>query len=192
MSKRKSLTKKNSLISSKDTPVKRGEVDALKEELEAERKKAIDYQTRLIYLQADIENYRKRVQKDFDELTKYGSQRLIMKLLPIIDELEYAIEAGKNIKRSERLLEGIKIVLKKIYNVLNTEGVSPIDTIGKRFDPNRHEAVEKVAIQELEEGTIVEEIRKGYLFKERIIRASLVKVTIKPNKEAFNYEGDEK
>ena len=96
-------------------PELRGTYDALKDELEAEREKVKDYQNQLIYLQADIENYRKRVNKDFAELTKYGSQQLIMKFLPIIDDLEYAIEAGKNSKRDRGLLEGVEMVLKKVY-----------------------------------------------------------------------------
>jgi len=159
-----------------------GNMDCLKKELEAEREKAKDYRTRLMYLQADMENYRKRVNKDFEEITKYGSQRLIIKLLPIVDDLEYAIEAGKKNKRNNGLLEGIEMVLKKVYEALKTEDVSTIDAIGKPFDPSSHEAAEKVITEDFKEGTIAKEIRKGYVFKGRVIRPSLVKVTIKPKK----------
>lgn len=182
--KNKSPTKKKRSRSEKEPTLKMVDVDYLKKELEAEREKAKDYRTRLMYFQADMENYRKRVNKDFDEITRYGSQRLILKLLPIVDDLEYAIEAGKKNKLNNALLEGIEMVLKKFYEALKNEGVSKIDAIGKPFDSSSHEATEKVITEEFKEGTVVEEIRKGYVFKERVIRPSLVKVTIKPKKDS--------
>ncbi len=179
----KSPIKKKLSINEKEATLKMVEVDCLKKELEAEREKAKEYRTRLVYFQADMENYRKRVNKDFEEITKYGSQRLILKLLPIVDELEYAIEAGKKNKRNNGLIEGVEIVLIKFYEVLENEGISKIDAIGKPFEPSKHEATENIITEEFKEGTIIEETRKGYVFKERVIRPSLVKVTIKPKKE---------
>jgi molecular chaperone GrpE len=189
LTKDKAHTKNKHPHNGKEPTFKKGDVDYLKKQLEAEQEKTKDYQTRLMYLQADMENYRKRMNKDFDEITRYGSQRLILKLLPIVDDLEYAIEAGKNSKQNNGLLEGMEMVLKKFYDALKREGVSKIDAIGKPFDPSNHEAAEKVIIEALKEGTVVEEIRKGYVFKERVIRPSLVKVTIKPKKEKSNQEG---
>lgn len=189
--KNKSPTKKKHAINEKKPTLKMSNIDFLKKELEAEREKAKDYRTRLMYLQADMENYRKRVNKDFEEITKYGSQPLILKLLPIIDDLEYAIEAGKKNKRNNGLLEGIKMVLKNFSEALENEGISKIDAIGKPFDSSKHESAEKVITEEFKEGTVVEEIRKGYVFKERIIRPSLVKVTIKPKKKIL-IKSDEK
>ena len=174
------------------TAVKTKIVEDLKEKLEAEREKTKEYQTRLLYLQADIENYRKRVNKEFAELTQYGSQQLILKFLPIIDDLEAAIEAGKKTERKDGVLDGVEMILKKISEVLHAEGISQIKALGTSFDPNRHEAVEKVATADVKEGTVIEEIRKGYVFKERVIRPSLVKVTIKPNNDEINQQRDEK
>ena len=190
MPKNKSPTIKKHAINEKESTLI-VDMDCLKKELEAEREKAKEYLTRLVYFQADMENYRKRVKKDFEEITKYGNQRLILKLLPIVDYLEYAIEAGKKNKRNNGLLEGVEIVLKKFYEVLENEGVSKIDAIGKLFEPNKHEAAENIITEEVKEGTIVEETRKGYVFKERVIRPSLVKVTIKPEKKV-QIKGDEK
>ena len=191
MAKNKSPTKKKHAINEKKPTLKMVNMDCLKKELEAEREKAKDYRTRLLYFQADMENYRKRVNKDFEEITKYGSKRLILKLLPIVDDLEYAIEAGKKNKRNNGLLEGIEMVLKNFSEALENEGISKIDAIGKPFDPSSHESAEKVITEEFKEGTVVEEIRKGYVFKERIIRPSLVKVTIKPKKKIL-IKSDEK
>jgi len=176
--KNKSSLKKKSLTKNKVLALKIREVDSLRKELELEREKAKDYLNRLMYLQADFENYRKRVNKDLDETIRYGSQRLIVKLLPVVDELEYAIKVGKNSNGDKSFLEGIEMILNKIYEILGKEGLSKIDSIGKLFDPNRHEAAEKVVTEEYEEGIIVEEIMKGFMYKDRIIRHSLVKVAI--------------
>jgi len=167
-------------------------VDSLRKELELEREKVKDYVNRLMYLQADFENYRKRVNKDIDEITKYGSQRLIVKLLPVVDELEYAIEVGKNSNGNKGLLEGVEIVLKKFYEEMGREGLSKIYAIGEPFDPSKHEAVEKIATEEFKEGTVIGEIRKGFMFKARVIRPSLVKVAITPIKNNSNEKSDEK
>ena len=192
MPKDRSPPKKKIPARKKALALKVSEVDSLRKELESEREKAKEYMNRLMYLQADFENYRKRVNKDFDEITRYGSQRLIVKLLPVVDELEYAIEAGRNSNGNKGLLEGVEMVLKKMYEVLGKEGLSKIDAVGKPFDPSRHEAVEKVPTEEFKEGTVVEEIRKGFIFKDRVIRPSLVKVAITPTKNNSNEKGDEK
>ena len=168
------------------------EVDNLKKELMSEKEKAKDYLNRLMYLQADFDNYRKRVNKDHDEITRYGSQRLIVKLLPVVDELEYAVAVGRSQKEKKGFLDGIEMVLKKIYEILRSEGVSKIEAIGKSFDPSRHEAVEKVLKEKFKDGVVVDEIRKGYMFKERTIRPSLVKVAFTPNKKKLNEKSDEK
>ena len=178
MPKNKSSLKKKSPSTSKVLALKIREVDSLRKELELEREKAKDYLNRLMYLQADFENYRKRVNKDLDETIRYGSQRLIVKLLPVVDEVEYAIEVGKNSNGDKSFLEGIEMILNKIYEILGKEGLSKVDSIGKLFDPSRHEAAEKVVTEEYEEGIIVEEIRKGFMYKDKVIRHSLVKVAI--------------
>ena len=186
MHKNKSPTKKKHTISEKEPNLKKMDVEYLKKELEAEQEKSKEYRNRLMYFQADMENYRKRVSKDYNEILIYGSQQLIIKLLPIVDDLEYAIEAGKINKRNNGILEGVEMVLKNFYEALKNEGVSKIEVIGKTFDPSRHKAAENVITEEYKEGTIVEEIRKGYVFKERIIRPSVVKVTVKSKKENSN------
>ena len=94
------------------------------------------------------------------------------------------IRIKKKNKRNNGLIEGVEIVLIKFYEVLENEGVSKIDAIGKPFEPSKHEATENIITEEFKEGTIIEETRKGYVFKERVIRPSLVKVTIKPKKDS--------
>ncbi len=144
--------------------------------LEKEREKANDLLNRLKYLQADFENYRKRVEKQMNETAQYGNMRLITELLPVIDELECAVETGR--KSGDKLLvEGVEMTLKKLRGVLEREGVSMIKASGEHFDPNKHEAVLRVQV-EGKNGEVIEEIRKGYMLKGMVIRPSLVKVAV--------------
>jgi len=148
---------------------------------EDEKKRAVDYLNRLKYLQADFENYKKRVKKEIDEQIKYANRRLILELLTVIDELECAVEAGKK-GTSDVFLEGVEMTLSKLSNILNKEGLVRIDSVGQVFDPNKHEAVFRVPTKN-REGIILDEIRKGYILKDMVIRPSLVKVGINKNEK---------
>ncbi|NWG08922.1 MAG: nucleotide exchange factor GrpE [Nitrososphaerales archaeon] len=159
------------------------EIDELKKALKEEHNRAEEYLNRLKYLQADFENFQKRVNREIFDLVKYGNERLIVKLLSVIDDLERAIKSGKESDGKEALLNGIRIVLKELMDILKKEGLDQIDTIGKSFDPNLHEAIEYVETKDCPENTIVEEIRKGYLLNERLIRPSMVKVAIRKGED---------
>ena len=101
---------------------------------------------------------------------------MVLELLTVIDELECAVEAG-NQDTGKAFLEGVKMTLGKLQNILKKEGLSRIDTAGKTFDPTRHEAALRIQTRK-DDGVILEEIRKGYLFKDKVIRPSLVKVAV--------------
>jgi molecular chaperone GrpE len=103
-------------------------------------------------------------------------------LLEISDELELALKTARDMGNSEALVQGVEMTLKKLYKVMDREGVSPITCNLSAFDPSKHEAVEKVERDDLDNGIIVEEIRKGYMMKDKVIRPSIVKVAIKPSK----------
>ena len=152
------------------------EATALTNKLEKERARANDLLNRLKYLQADFDNYRKRVEKQMSETAQYGNMRLITEFLPVMDELECAIETGKK-SGDKVLVEGIEMTLKKLRNVLEREGVSLIKACEECFDPNKHEAVLRVQV-EGKNGVVLEEIRKGYMLKNMVIRPSLVKVAV--------------
>jgi molecular chaperone GrpE len=147
----------------------------LGENLEKEKSKSDDLFRRLQYLQADFENYRKRMEKEAGEAKRFGNERLLSDLLVVNDELELAVKkAGEN-EQNPVLLEGVEMVLKRLQNLLGKEGVERIDGVGSKFTPELHEAALRVSSDE-EEGTIVEEIRPGYLLKGRVLRPSIVKV----------------
>ena len=159
----------------------------LRTELEQARDKANDYLNRLTYLQAEFENYQKRVKREIIQTTQYGNLSLITQLLPIVDELEYALQASVGKATSQGLIDGIKLILSKLKNILFKEGLTPIDAIGKPFDPYLHEVIQRESNGEGQD-LVTEEIRKGYVFKGKVIRPSLVKVTCLPTQTGGNNE----
>lgn len=152
-------------------------------ELEAaylgEKQKADSFLNQLKYAQADIENLRKQMQRRVDEEVERWRSHLLLQLLPVVEELDLAIESASEADGSQ-LLQGVKIIRKKLGRILEREWVSPIEALGKPFDPNLHEAVMEVEAPEKEDGVVVEEVRKGYLLRGRVLRPSMVKVARNP------------
>jgi molecular chaperone GrpE len=134
----------------------------------------------LKYARADLENLQKQMHKRIDEGVTREIERLIMQLLPVIEELDLAVEAAEKMGNCG-LLEGLKMVKKNLWKVLDCEGLSPIEAVGRPFDPHMHEAVLEVETSDHPEGTVIEEVRKGYLFRGRVLRASMVKVARNPS-----------
>jgi molecular chaperone GrpE len=161
-------------------PVDAEAVEALKAELEAARKTSDEYLTKLKYLQADFENYKKRVSREIDDAITFGNQKLITELLTVLDELEYALSAGKKSDNKDALLRGVEITLKKLYGLLEKEGLAKIETIGKTFNPYTHDVVQRVSGGS-EDDLIVEEIRAGFTLKGKVLRPSLVKIAGHPS-----------
>lgn len=149
----------------------------LKKALEEEREKSNEYLNRLKYLQADFENYRKRMEKEIRETAQVSKERLVLNLLDAIDELELAIHSGRETENKQALLEGVEMTLKKMYTTLGQEGLAKIEAVGKPYDPKLHEVVIKVPTKNHEENVVIEEVRKGYLLRNRVIRPSIVKIT---------------
>lgn len=147
--------------------------------LKEEKERSEEYLTRLKYMQADFENMKKRQERQLEEIRKYSNERLILEVLGIADELEMAVQQSKQTQTVETLLTGVEMTLKKLKKVLELEQVSPIECIGEAFDPSKHEIVAKIESEE-EEGKIIEEIRKGYTMKGRVIRPSTVKIAANP------------
>lgn len=156
------------------------QTETLKEQLRQEQEKSSDYLNRLKYLQADYENYRKRVEKELQERIQMSNEKLVESLLPVVDELELALLAGRSAKDKEALLEGVEMVLKKLYEVLGREGLARIETTGKQFDPAQHEAVIRVPSATLAEGVIIDEVRKGFSLRGKVLRPSMVKIAVLP------------
>jgi len=149
-----------------------------KEELEKEKAKSNDYLRRLQYLQADFENYRKRVEKEMSDNRQFGNQRLLSDLIIVNDELELALGEAEESRENPTIVEGVGMVHKRLQALLSKEGVEKIRSLGSRFNPDFHEAALRVD-SDKEDGTIVEEIRQGYMLRGKVLRPSIVKVAAK-------------
>jgi molecular chaperone GrpE len=167
------------------------EVEALKRALNVEKKRSEDYLARLKYAQADIENLKKRYDRQVEDLKKYCTEPLIIELLDVVDELELAVKSGRSSNSTDAVTQGVEMTLRKLKKVLENEGVSPIECVGKPFDPSKHNAVAKTEKEGVDGCTIVEEVRKGYTMGEKVIRPSVVKVVVKPSKSQEEMSSDE-
>ena len=156
------------------------ELEKLKKMLEDERKKTGEYLSRLKYLQADFENLQKRARKEVEQAIEHGNESLIVKLLPVLDDLERALEAAREAKDKETILDGLELILKEVQTCLREAGLSSIESIGKSFDPSSHEAIGYLETADKPENTIIRELRKGYRLGDKVIRPSMVEVARPP------------
>jgi molecular chaperone GrpE len=158
--------------------------------LEAEKQRSEDYLTRLKYLQADFENLKKRFEREAEQIRCYCIERMVIQLLDVVDELELAVKNGEiSTPSTEGLLEGVEMTLKKLRKVLEQEGVSEIDNPeGKVFDPTLHNAITAVELDDVAESTVVEQIRKGYMLRGKVLRPTIVKVAVKPKNQSNQTE----
>src|SRR4030043_570010 len=137
-------------------------------QLDMEKKRSEEYLTRLKYLQADFENLKKRSDRQVDEAKKYCTERLVIQLLDVQDELEMALKTAKAANSLQPLIEGVQMTLKKLGKILEQEGVSPIECeAGKVFNPACHHAVAASERDDVEACVVTEEGRKGYIMKDK-------------------------
>ena len=150
----------------------------MENELAQEKKRNEELLTRLKYMQADLENYRKRMDKELKEAGESLARSLAAKLLIVQDELDLAARHVELGKESGELKEGIAMVRKNLESALESVGVERIDSVGRTFDPSVHEAVEKVQGGSPGEDLVVDELRPGYTFRGQLLRPSMVKVEL--------------
>jgi molecular chaperone GrpE len=152
-----------------------GQEDAqsLKKALEEERAKAEGYFASLQRAQADFINYKRRIEQEREDFARSSNAALILSLLPVLDDLQMAIAAAPQRREKHSWLEGIRMVERKLQTALELYGVKPIEAVGKPFDPNYHEAVRQ---DRGEDGMVVEEMRKGYMLNDKVLRPSMVVV----------------
>jgi len=158
------------------TPDTLNQISQLVDALDHEREKSEDLLRRLQYLQADFENYRKRVEKEMGDVKRLSNERLLSDLLTVKDELDLAFAKIRETKQNPVLLEGVGMIQKRVQNILSKEGVERIPGAGSKFNPEYHEAALRVVSDDEEEGTVLEEVRAGYMLKGRVLRPSIVKV----------------
>ncbi len=149
------------------------EIERLQQALEAEREKSRGYLANWQRTQADLENFRKRVQQERGESLDLANSNLVAKLLSAMDDLEMAFSRPSNEMRKAAWVEGARLGFGKLKSALESEGLKPIEAAGKEFDPKVHEAVMKMPG---EDGVVLEEVQKGYMLNGRLLRPSLVVV----------------
>jgi molecular chaperone GrpE len=178
--------KTSNMVKEQETKAIREDLARLEKTLEEERKRNEEYLTSLRYLQADFENYRKRVDREIRELEEFSTLGLVRKLIPVLDDLDLAVAtAGK--AGDKGILEGVKMVQKNLNSALESEGLHRIKAVGEPFNPSSHEAVDKVQGNESSD-KVVEEMRKGYTFKGKVLRPSAVKVELAARHETAKGE----
>jgi molecular chaperone GrpE len=150
----------------------KSDTDELKKSLEEANDK-------YIRLYADFENYKKVTAKNKEDLLKYANEDIMSDILTVIDHLELALQHSTGDETSSSLAEGVELTLKELKGVLEKHGLVRIDAMGKQFDPAVHHAMSQIETEDAEEDTVVKEFRKGYMLRDRVLRAPLVGVAKK-------------
>jgi len=156
-----------------------------KEKVETPEERLKSTQEKLLRSMAEMENQRRRFEKEKQEAFEFGGFNFAAESLPLIDNIDRAItsfkndESLKNNKDLDKIIDSIEIVKKDLVSIFKKNGIEPIDSINKKFDPNFHQAMMEVEDNTKEPGTVVQEIQKGYMMKNRLLRPSLVGVAKK-------------
>jgi molecular chaperone GrpE len=146
------------------------EVDRLQAEVN-------DLRQSLLRVHADFDNYRKRTRQEMEDLRRFAARELLLELLPVADNFDRALDSFSS-GNVEEIRAGVEMVRRQLSSVLEKYGVTPMDCVGAPFDPTRHEAVMQEPADGREAGVVVEELQKGYLLHDKVLRPALVKVTV--------------
>jgi molecular chaperone GrpE len=130
--------------------------------------------------QADFENYKKRSSREKEDAIKYANSSLLERLIAIVDNFELGLEAARAEGEKSPIFSGMSMVLKQLMDFLSDSGLQPIDAMGKKFDPNLHEAIAHEPSDDFPEGTVIRQTRRGYKLKDRLLRPSSVVVSRGP------------
>ena len=152
------------------------------EELQNRAAKAEENWERLLRATADFDNFKKRAAREKIEAAQYANYSLIQKLLPVLDNFEMALAAAQNAEGDKlaALQSGVAMIQQQLKAALAETGLEEIDALGKPFDPNRHEAISEQESAEVAEGNVMQQLRKGYKLKDRLVRPATVIVAKKP------------
>ena len=170
--------KKRSTSSAENAANDQGDGDDSMASLQADLDRFRDLAARS---QADFENYKKRCAREKEEGIKYANTSLLEKLVPIVDNFELGLEAARGEGEKSPIYSGMSLVLKQLKDFLVDHGLQPIEAVGQKFDPNLHEAIAHEASR-APEGTVTRQTRRGYRFKDRLLRPSSVAVSRGPRK----------
>lgn len=175
-----------------------GEIKTLRDALEAKDKECAEALDKFMRSRADFDNYKKRVEKEKASLLEFANESFAKELLSFPDNLERALHHSRDTRSGadnglhvEALRSGVELTLKGIHDVFKKFGIEPLIALGKKFDPSRHEALGFEETEESEDGTVTKEVQKGYMFRERLLRPSLVIVAKNPSAPSGREGGSE-
>ncbi|MCC6545188.1 MAG: nucleotide exchange factor GrpE [Nitrospirae bacterium] len=158
-------------------------VASVREALEKKEAECRDLQDKYVRTLAEMDNFRKRINREMNDAVKFANDKILGDLLVVIDNMERAIAHSREKKDFDSLLDGLELTMKEFRGVFEKHGVQSIESVGQLFDPSRHHAVAMVESDSHGDNVIVEEFRKGYLLNDRVLRHSLVSVAKKKNGE---------
>ena len=183
------------------------ENERLRSEIEKKAQEAKENHDKYVRLYAEFENYKKRIVKDQAEFLKFANERLIRDILPVIDNLERAVEHAKEPSMEKEistgtkgepqvlkgLIDGIELTIKQFKDVLGNLGVEDVKSVGEPFDPARHEAVTHIETDKYDNNIIINEFQKGYMLNNRILRPAMVSVAkkIEKKEDTVSEQGEE-
>ncbi|MCK4390021.1 MAG: nucleotide exchange factor GrpE [Desulfobacterales bacterium] len=159
------------------------EVESLEERLRAAEARAVENYDRLLRVTAEFENYKKRMEREMNDYRKFANESLMKDILPMVDNLERALEIpyGNNENPFHDMRDGVQMTLTGLLNSLERFGVVPIESLDKPFDPNFHQAVTQEESEKHPENTVSQELQKGYMMRDRLLRPAMVVVSKKPD-----------
>ena len=150
------------------------------EELQEKSKKADEYYGHYVQARADLDNVRKRTQRDKEEFIKFANERLLSEIIPVLDNFERAFTAAEKVPATHNFAVGVEMILKQLREILARYGVEEINPAGEPFDPARHEAAESVETTEHADHTVLEVLQRGYLLNGRVVQPAVVRVALNP------------
>ena len=160
----------------------KSELESTKEELKKSKQQAEANFTKVKYLMADFDNYRKQMDKQLASKVESNKAELLLKFVNVRDDYVRALEVAKQKKVDSVVVEGLEGILKNIDSLLSSEGVVEIEAAGTPFDPNVHDAIAFSQREDIAENTVTAELRKGYMHKDKVLRPTIVEVSRKPTK----------
>jgi len=149
-------------------------VSAERDQFAAEK---ADLQDRLLRSRAEFDNARRRFERERSDFLQFAAMDLIREILPVLDDFERALKVETTDREYSR---GVELIYQRLYETLKKQGLEPIECVGKPFDPNLHQAVERVPTEDAEDQTILGEFQRGYNFKGKLLRPAMVRVAVKP------------
>ncbi|MEO5631107.1 MAG: nucleotide exchange factor GrpE [Nitrospiraceae bacterium] len=154
-----------------------GLVEELQRALAEKTEKSIELNDKYLRLAAEFDNYKRLAQRDQRDQIRFGNEQLLKELLPVVDNLERAIKSSREGGGSEVLIQGVDLTLKQLTGALTRFHVLPVETVGRPFDPATHQAVVSIASETVPKQYVVNELQRGYLLHDRILRAAMVSVS---------------